>query len=145
MDLVTLIVDVVIALWVVAVLMGVVRAINSRTPRLEPLPEQLRSRFEMGWNRIASHFVDDPRRAIGEADSLVVSLLDARGHPLDHAHLPREMQRARHDAAAAANARGQDRTEAMRQVLLQYRAAFGQMLGPRQQRVATNPRREVAG
>ncbi len=43
MDLVTLIVDVVIALWVVAVLMGVVRAINSRTPRLEPLPEQLRS------------------------------------------------------------------------------------------------------
>ena len=145
MDLVTLIVDVVLALWVVAVLMGIVRAINARPPRMAPLPEQMRARFEMSWDRIASRFVYEPQWAIGEADSLVMSLLSARGQPLDHARLPRWIQRARHDAAAAAGGRQRDRTEAMRQVLLQYRDVFDHVLGPRPRRVVTSTaRREVA-
>lgn len=145
MDVVTLIVDVVIALWVVAVLMGIIRAINSRPARMAPLPEQMRTRFELGWERIAARFVYEPQWAIGEADSLVISLLSARGHPLDHARLPLEMQRARHEAAAAANGRQRDRTEAMRQVLLHYREVFDQMLGPRPRPASQPARREVAG
>lgn len=145
MDVVTLIVDVVLALWVLAVLMGIVRAINARPMRLEPLPEQTRARFEMGWNRIASRFVYEPQWAIGEADSLLMSLLSARGQPLDHTHLPPEMQRARSEAAAAADGRQRDRTEAMRQVLLHYRDVFDQVLGPRPRPVAQAQRREVAG
>jgi len=145
MDVVTLIVDVVLALWLIAVLVGIVRAINARPRRMEPLPEQMRARFEMAWDRISSRFLYEPQWAIGEADSLLMSLLSARGHPLDHAHLPHEMQRARHDAAVAANGRQRDRTEAMRLVLLRYRDAFDRMLGPRQSRAAPAARREVAG
>ena len=85
MDLVTLTVDVVIALWVVAVVVGIVRAIKARPPRLAPLPEQIRNRFEVGWERISGRFLYEPQWAVGEADSLVMSLLSARGQPLDHA------------------------------------------------------------
>ena len=145
MDVVTLIVDAVLILWGFAVLMGIIRAINMRPPRLEPLPDQVRNRFEMGWERIAARFMYEPHWAIGEADSLVMSLLSARGHPLDHAHLPREMQRARQEASAAAHSRQRDRTEVMRQVLLQYREVFEQMLGPRQRQMTQSPRREMAG
>lgn len=147
MDVVTLIVDVVIALWVVAVLTGIVRAVRARPARLTPLPEQVRNRFELGWERIAARFVYEPQWAVGEADSLVMSLLSARGHPLDHARLPREMQEARHEAALAANGRVRDRTEAMRQVLLRYRDVFQRMIGPRPRRAAepAERRREVAG
>src|ERR1051326_9592715 len=99
MDVVTLLVDVVIALWVAAVLIGIARAIQAWTPRLAPLPEEVRHRFLLGWDRIAARFMYEPQWAVGEADSLVISLLSARGHPLDHSRLPREMQQARHNAA----------------------------------------------
>lgn len=131
MDVVTLIVDVVIVLWLVALFSGMVRAVKARPRRLSPLPEHVRHRFVVSWERIAARFLYEPQWAVGEADSLVISLLSARGQPLDHARLPREMQQARHDAAAAANGRPNDRTEAMRQVLLQYRSVFDRLIGPR--------------
>jgi len=144
MDVVTLIVDAVIVLWVVAVVVGIARAIKARPAHLAPLPEQTRNRFELGWERIAAQFLYEPQWAVGEADSIVLSLLSARGHPLDHARLPREMQQARHDAAVAANGRPRDKTEALRQVLLQYRLVFDQMLGPKPREAALGARREVA-
>ena len=146
MDVVTLIVDVVIALWFVAVLIGIARVVKARPRRLAPLPEQVRHRFVAGWERISARFLYEPQWAMGEADSLLMSLLNARGHPLEHTRLPREMQQARHDAAAAANGRASDRTEAMRQVLLRYRTVFDRMIGPRG-RAATTPaaQRELAG
>ncbi|HET7466499.1 MAG TPA: hypothetical protein VFL29_07515 [Candidatus Dormibacteraeota bacterium] len=144
MNVVTLIVDAVIVLWVLAVIIGVVRAIRSRPPRLAPLPENVWTRFQLAWERIVARFMYEPQWAVGEADSLVMSLLSARGHPLDHARLPREMQQARHEAAAAANGRPRDKTEAMRQVLLQYRVVFDRMIGPKPREVAASGRREVA-
>ncbi len=144
MNPVTLIVAAVIALWVVAVVVGIVRAIRARPPRLAPLPEETRNRFEQGWERISARFLYEPQRAVGEADALVVSLLSARGHPLDQARLPREMQRARHEAAAAANGRRRDKTEAQRQVLLRYRTVIERMIGPRPRETAAVGRREVA-
>jgi hypothetical protein len=144
MDVVTLIVDAVIAMWVVAVLVGIVRAIRARPPRLAPLPEQTRNRFEQGWDRISARFLYEPQRAVGEADALALSVLSARGHPLNQARLPREMQRARHEAAAAANGRRRDKTEALRQVLLQYRLVIERMIGPKPRQTATVGRREVA-
>ncbi len=144
MNPVTLIVAAVIALWVVAVVVGFVRAIRARPPRLAPLPEPTRNRFEQGWERISARFLYEPQRAVGEADALVLSLLSARGHPLDQARLPREMQRARHEAAAAANGRRRDKTEAQRQVLLRYRTVIERMIGPRPRETAAVGRREVA-
>src|SRR5258708_17573671 len=130
MDVVTLIVDAVLALWMVAVVVGVVRALKARPPRLAPLPGQTRNRVEQGWQRISARFLYEPQWAVGEADALVLSLLSARGHPLDQARLPREMQRARHEAAAAANGRRRDHTEALRHVLLQDPHGVGRVLGP---------------
>ncbi len=144
MDLVTLIVGAVIVLWVVAIVVGIVRAIRARPPRLAPLPEHARNRFEQGWERISARFLYEPERAVGEADALVLSLLSAREHPLDQARLPREMQRARHNAAAATHGRRRDKTEALRQVLLQYRKVIERMIGPRPRQAATVGRREVA-
>jgi len=144
MDVVTLTVDAVLALWIVAVVVGIVRAIRARPPRLAPLPEPTRSRFEQGWQRISARFLYEPQWAVGEADALVLSLLSARGHPLDQARLPREMQRARHEAAAAANGRRRDKTEALRQVLLQYRTVVERMIGPKPRQAATVGRREAA-
>jgi hypothetical protein len=144
MDVVTLIVDAVIALWFVALVIGVVRAIRARPPRLAPLPAQVHSRFELAWERIASRFMYEPQWAVGEADSLVMSLLSARGHPLDHARLPREIQQARHDAATDANGRPRDKTESLRQILLQYRTVFDRMIGPKPRVAAQGARREVA-
>jgi len=144
MDVVTLIVEAVIALWVVAIAVGIVRAIRARPPRLAPLPEQTRNQFEQGWQRISARFLYEPQRAIGEADALALSLLSARGHSLDHARLPREMQLARREAAAAAKGRRRDKTETMRQVLLQYRKVVERMLGPKPRQTATVGRRETA-
>lgn len=137
MDVVTLIVDVVIVLWFVAVLVGIVRVVRARPRQPAPLPDNVRHRFVVGWERISARFLYEPQWAVGEADSLVMSLLSARGHPLDHARLPRAMQQARHNAAAAANGRSGDRTEAMRQVLLQYRSVFDSLIGPRPRPAAT--------
>ncbi len=144
MDVVTLIVAAVIALWILAMVAGIVRAIRARPPRLAPLPEQARNRFEQGLERISARFLYEPQMAVAEADALLLSLLSARGHPLDQARLPREMQQARHDSAAAANGRRRDRTEALRQVLLQYRKVIERMIGPKPREAATVSRREVA-
>jgi len=144
MDVVTLIVDAVIVLWVVAIAAGIARAIKARPAHLAPLPDATRNRLELGWERLSARFLHEPQLAIGEADALVLSLLSARGHPLDHGRLPREMQVARHNAAAAVNGRPRDRTEAMRQVLLQYRKVFERMLGAKPRRMAPVARREVA-
>jgi hypothetical protein len=144
MDVVTLTVDAVIALWVVAVAVGIVRAIRARPPRLAPLPEQTRSRCEQGWQRISARFLYEPQGAVGEADALAMSLLSARGHPLDHARLPRDMKLARTEAAAAARGRRRDKTEAMRQVLLQYRKVVERMLGPNPRQTGAVGRRETA-
>src|SRR5258707_13630357 len=144
MDVVTLIVDAVLALWIVAVVVGVVRAIKARPPRLAPLPEQARNRFEQGWQRISARFLYEPQWAVGEADALVLSLLSARRHPLDQARLPREIQRARHEPAAAATGRRRDKPEAAPQALLQYRTVVERMIGPKPRDPATVGRREAA-
>src|SRR5256885_16980847 len=103
MDLVTLTVDVVIALWVVAVVVGIVRAIKARPPRLAPLPERIRRRFEVGWERSSGRFLYEPQRAVGEVDLLASSLLRARGPPLDRALPARALQQGPHQAPAPCN------------------------------------------
>jgi len=135
----TLLVDAVLVAWCLAVVIAIVRAFNARPRRLAPLPEDVRDRLELGWRRTAARFLYEPQWAVGEADALVMSLLSARGRPLDHASLPREVRQARHDAAVAANGRPRDRTEALRRVLLQYRAAFRKLIGPRARNLLRRP------
>src|ERR1700681_1846343 len=69
-----------------------------RTADLRPLTDESRSRYILEWDRIEMRFVDAPEEAVREADSLVMSLLRERRHPLEERRLPRELQDAHHDA-----------------------------------------------
>ena len=43
------------------------------------------SRFSQSWSALQSHFVDDPKGTVGQADALVRELMLKRGFPCRHA------------------------------------------------------------
>jgi hypothetical protein len=105
---------------------------------LVPLSDESRDRYLTEWDRIETRFVDAPEEAVREADSVVMSVLRERRHPLETRHLPRDVEKARRDASMG---RG-DRTEGMRRAMLRYRAVMEKMVGmPVRDR---NTRRELA-
>jgi hypothetical protein len=105
---------------------------------LVPLSDESRDRYLTEWDRIETRFVDAPEEAVREADSVVMSVLRERRHPLETRHLPRDVEKARRDASMG---RG-DRTEGMRRAMLRYRAVMEKMVGmPVRDR---NARRELA-
>src|SRR5438552_14345236 len=88
MDIATLLVDIVIVLWITAVIVGIVRAWQARAPRLAPLDPDLRERYLQAWQQVKARFVHAPHEALRQADSLVISLLHDRRHPLAYERLP---------------------------------------------------------
>lgn len=140
MDMVTLLVDLVIALWILAVIAAIVRAWQAREPRLARLAPEDRTQFVAAWQRITNRFVDAPREAVQEADVLVLSLLGKRGHSLRQDRLPKPVKEARHWLARESSIG----TEALRQAMLRYRAAFVQIIGRRPQEPVQDRRREMA-
>src|SRR5437762_613367 len=49
---------------------------------IQPLYPQDRKRFSNAWRSVQAQFVDDPGRAIAEADRLVTELMRVRGYPI---------------------------------------------------------------
>src|SRR3979411_3043874 len=92
---------------------------------LVPLAVESRDRYLTEWDRIETRFVDAPEEAVREADSVVMSVLRERRHPLETRRLPRDVEKARRDASRG---RG-DRTEGMRRAMLRYRAVMEKMVG----------------
>jgi hypothetical protein len=127
MDPVTLIIDIVIALWFLAVIVAIVRAWQARAPRLAPLSPEARNQFVSSWHRITAGFVDAPRESVRQADALVLSLLRERGRPVRQDRLPKPIEEARNNLARD---RG-DETEALRQAMLSYRSIFTRSIGRR--------------
>ena len=121
----TLITILVVALVVVVLLLLIRAASVGRRarPNLRPLAAESRERYVNEWDDIEAKFVDSPEQAVREADALVMSVLRERGHPLTDRDLPVEVQRAHRLM------RSRDRTEGMRQALLQYRAVRERMVG----------------
>lgn len=121
----TLITILVVALVVVVLLLLIRAASVGRRarPNLRPLAAESRERYVNEWDDIEAKFVDSPEQAVREADALVMSVLRERGHPLTERDLPVEVQRAHRLM------RSRDRTEGMRQALLQYRAVMERMVG----------------
>lgn len=141
MDTGTLITILVVAL-VVIVLLFLVRAagIGRRRPKLRDMPFESRERYINEWDTIENKFIDAPEQAVREAESLVMSVLRERGHPLSERDLPQEVKRA-HKLGYSSR----DKTEGMRQALLQYRAVIVRMVGPEDQvRRDAERRREMA-
>ncbi len=122
----TLITILVVAL-VVVVLLFLVRAagLGRSRAKLRPLPPGSRDRYINEWDEIETKFVDNPEQAVREAEALVMSVLRERGHPLVERDLPDEVRRA-HKLGYTSR----DRTEGMRQALLQYRSVMERMVGP---------------
>jgi hypothetical protein len=101
-----------------------------------------RDRFQQSWRKIQADFVDDPARALGDADQLLGTVMVARGYPpsdfenraaeisVDHATAV-ENYRAGH-AIAVLQSQRQASTEDLRKGMIHYRALFDELMGEEQ-------------
>lgn len=100
-------------------------------------PEE-RSRFADAWEKTQARFVDEPSKAVGEANGLVKELMQARGYPVGDfeqraadisVNYPNVMTnyRAGRDIALRNNS-GKATTEDLRQAMVHYRSLFQELL-----------------
>jgi len=127
------------------------KELDARRKRIEKLhikdlsPDQ-QQRFAEEWRLTQGHFVDDPTKAIGEADGLVIMVMEARGYPVsdfdqqaadisvEHPVVV-ESYRSAHTIAEKNNKDGAS-TEELRQAMVHYRTLFDELLGaPRETRM----------
>ncbi|HEY6595195.1 MAG TPA: hypothetical protein VI011_14045 [Asanoa sp.] len=106
---------------------------------LTPLSEESRARYAQAWQELQAQFVDDPARAVGQADELVTRLVAERGYPTEDyedqlAHLSVEHARTLGHYRDAheihlRNERGEASTEQLRQAVVHYRTLVADLLG----------------
>ncbi len=106
---------------------------------IRPLSEESRADFAERWRIVQSHFVDDPKASVSEADKLVNELMETRGYPMtdfdqraadisvDHPVVV-ENYRTAHEIALR-QGRGEVRTEDLRKAIVHYRSLFEELLG----------------
>jgi hypothetical protein len=98
-----------------------------------------RDRYLDEWHEAERRFVSDPTDAVRSAERLVTRLLEDRGYPAEvdgDAHVaphvaidhPYAFERYREGRVALHSSNGSDETEKLRRVLLDYRAAFEDLL-----------------
>ena len=100
-------------------------------------PEE-RSRFTDAWKKTQARFVDEPSKAVSEADGLVKELMQARGYlvgdfeqraadiSVDYPNVMTNY-RAGRDIALRNNS-GKATTEDLRQAMVHYRSLFEELL-----------------
>jgi FtsZ-interacting cell division protein ZipA len=105
---------------------------------LKPLSPESRERYVRRWEAAQTRFVDDPKGAVGEADTLVQEVMQERGYPtndferrvddisVDHPELV-EKYRTAHGIAQASE-RNEASTEDLRHSVRHYRALFSELL-----------------
>ena len=138
MDKASFLIDILVALWFLAIVIAFVRAWQAR---LSPLSARARDRYVLAWDRIESRFVYAPQEAVREADGLVMSVLRDRHHPTDYELLPRRAREARRKLA---HDEGRGGTELLRQALLDYREVLDDMVGNRHRDAVRQRRHQVA-
>jgi hypothetical protein len=102
------------------------------------LTPESRAKYAELWHGVQTAFVDDPARAVGEADRLVTQVMRDRGYPIDdfdqraadisvdHPNVV-EHYRAAH-VLHLAQEQGDIGTEAQREAFVHYRALFEKLL-----------------
>ena len=96
------------------------------------------ARFSQSWRQLQTRFIDDPARAVEDADRLVTDLMTARGYPMVDferhvedlsVNYPNVVSHSR-DAHAIALRQADRRasTEELRQGLVHYRTLFDELL-----------------
>jgi hypothetical protein len=93
-------------------------ASTSPTPRTSPSGPAENERFVARWQEIQAGFVDEPRRAVQDADALVVDMMD---------RLARMLASEREQLESLGET-GQVSTEDLRQGLRRYRALYERLL-----------------
>jgi hypothetical protein len=106
---------------------------------IRELSAAARDRYESELRSVRMRFVDDPSRAVREADRLVQQVMSECGYPVedferraadvsvDHPQLVKHYRSAH--AVWAANERGEASTEELRKGLVHYRLVFDELLG----------------
>ena len=105
---------------------------------LRTLDTGQRRDYEQRWSRVQADFVDDPGRAVRDADHLVVDVMSARGYPVDdfdqraddlsvdYPVVTENYRKAR--TVARANDGGQASTEDLRNAVTSYRSLVDALL-----------------
>jgi len=106
---------------------------------LHPLDAATVQRYLTSWRRVQEHFVEQPNKAVSDADKLVSLVMDERGYPItgefdrrlgelsvDHATVL-DHYRAAHEISRLNDERTAT-TEQLRQAMLHYRQLFDSLL-----------------
>jgi hypothetical protein len=117
---------------------------------IRELSTEERERYIQAWLRQQSQFIDEPAKAVSEADALVTSVMTTRGYPMtdfetqaadisvDHPRVVGNYREA-HQIARQSES-GQATTEDLRRAMVCYRALFEELVG---KRVVTSRYEEV--
>jgi hypothetical protein len=108
---------------------------------IHPLPPEQRQTFSEAWNSVQAAFVNDPGKAVGDADRLVHEVMKAEGYPMDKfeeraadisVKYPDVVAKYReaHNIELARE-QGKASTEDLRKAMVDYRALFEHLLGAR--------------
>ena len=123
------------------------------------LTAEQQKQFADSWKQAQALFVDEPSRAVTEANSLVNELMQTRGYPVgnfeqraadvsvDHPHVVTNYRAARD--IAERNKGGKATTEDLRQAMVHYRSLFEELLEApavttESEATQSEPRKEVA-
>ena len=107
---------------------------------IRPLSAEESARFSATWRTIQAKFVDDPKGAITNADSLITEVMSSRGYPMSNwdqrvadisVDYPRVVDnyRAGHEITIRHD-RGDASTEDLRRAMIAYRELFAELVEP---------------
>jgi len=107
---------------------------------IRDLPDESRARYVDSWQKVQLRFVDDPRGAVDEADSLLQSVMRERGYPVDDdperraddvsVDHPEVVQRYRDGHRLSQTSDDDDlATENLREAMQHYRTLFEELVG----------------
>ena len=105
---------------------------------IRPLTQEEQSRFAEVWRKTQARFVDEPSKAVGEADGLIKEVMQTRGYPVgdfdqraadvsvDHPKVVTNYRAGRE--IAARNKSGEATTEDLRRAIVLYRSLFEELM-----------------
>lgn len=121
---------------------------------LRPLTPSDRQRFAEDWAAVQRRFVDDPAGAVTQADTLVNSVLVARGYPVDDfekraddisVNYPAMVQNYRSAREVMArHAQTQSSTEDLRLAMVNFRSLFDELLDSSTSQTVAAPSQRLA-
>jgi hypothetical protein len=105
---------------------------------IRALTHEEQDRFAELWRETQARFVDEPSKAVAEADGSIQEVMQTRGYPVgdfdqraadvsvDHPNVVTNYRAARE--IAARNKRGEATTEDLRQAMMHYRSLFEELV-----------------